>query len=169
MVPDLHPARLDAYLAEHSPAALLSLICTAAMDGTALDTLAAQMGVNAGTMRKWVRDDPERLSAYREALRIRADALVHESLEIIDKAAADPEMLAVCKARADHRLKVAPMWDRELAGKQDGSGGGGNTGVAVTFVVQGVAAPVRAAASEQQAVVAEDVEWRDVGSEVDDG
>ena len=87
-------------------------VCARVVEGDSLRTVARDMGLPVARFMTWVASDDERRGMYEGALRLRADELVHESLDMATK---DPAKTA---------LYVAGLWDRKRFGRGDGGGVG---------------------------------------------
>ena len=103
----------------------IEVVIQRVLDGESLKRIARSWKVPTLRFVKWVSDDAVRLASYEGALRIRADELIHETLEIA--AAADDYTVACDKLRIDTHIKVAAMWDRQRYGGEKGVGGAGIT------------------------------------------
>ena len=103
----------------------IEVVIQRVLDGESLKRIARSWKIPTLRFVKWVSDDAVRLASYEGALRIRADELIHETLEIA--AAADDETVACDKLRIDTHIKVAAMWDRQRYGGEKGLGGAGIT------------------------------------------
>ena len=93
-----------------------------------------QWGIIVTPVWEWLRLDPtkQREKQYRHALKYRADRLVHESLDDVNRA--DMTNVPLAALRANHKLKMAEKWDRENYGKEDRTGPAG--GIAINVIVQ---------------------------------
>ena len=103
----------------------IEVVIQRVLDGESLKRIAKSWKIPVLRFVKWVSDDAVRLASYEGALRIRADELIHETLEIA--AAADDDTVACDKLRIDTHVKVAAMWDRQRYGGEKGVGGAGIT------------------------------------------
>ena len=113
----------------------IEVVIQRVLDGESLKQIARSWKIPTLRFVKWMSDDAQRLASYEGALRIRADELIHETLEIADEQkyaedskgnSYDPEV-ARDKLRIDARLKLAAMWDRQRYGGEKGVGGAGIT------------------------------------------
>ena len=102
---------LERYAAE--PGEVMGEVCARVVEGDSLRAVARDMGLPVARFMVWVTSDDERRAMYEGALRLRADELVHESLDD----ASEDEL-------AGHKLKVAGLWDRKRFGRGDGGGVG---------------------------------------------
>ena len=59
-------------------------ICTMLIDGKSVSAIACKLGVTRQTIYNWRNSDPKFEALYEEALKIRADDLTFETLEIAD-------------------------------------------------------------------------------------
>lgn len=100
-------------LMERDEREVMNEVCSRVVEGDSLAVVARDWGLPRHRFVLWVSGDDERRAAYEGALRMRADELVHESL-----GDATPDKMA------DHKLKVAGLWDRNRFGRGDGSGSG---------------------------------------------
>lgn len=77
-----------------------------------------------------LHSSPELQARYEAALAARAEALVHEALEIADdaKGATEPVAVAAAKLRVETRHRTATWWNRERYGEAKDRG---NTGITV--------------------------------------
>lgn len=95
----------------------------AVASGGKLGDLAVRYGMSGGALRAWIFGDAERLAAYENGLRGRAEALADEALEYRDEAlkiadGAEVETVAVSKLQVDTRFKAAGL-NMQLAAKYD--------------------------------------------------
>lgn len=95
----------------------------AVASGGKLGDLAVHYGMSGGALRAWIFGDAERLAAYENGLRGRAEALADEALEYRDEAlgiadGAQVETVAVSKLQVDTRFKAAGL-NMQLAAKYD--------------------------------------------------
>lgn len=95
----------------------------AVASGGKLGDLAVRYGMSGGALRAWIFGDAERLAAYENGLRGRAEALADEALEYRDDAlkiadGAEVETVAVSKLQVDTRFKAAGL-NMQLAAKYD--------------------------------------------------
>ena len=74
-------------------------------------------GWTFGAFRRWVDADEGRSAAYREALRIAADAKFQECGGIVDDVPADAAEVAKARLRTAWRIRAAEVWDRAGYGK----------------------------------------------------
>ncbi len=86
--------------------------------GDTVKAIASDYGVGYDTLRRWLNASEERKTAYLEAKRDSADALVEEAGEILDKANTDsaPQVTKAVK-RAEHKRWLAGKRDREQYGE----------------------------------------------------
>src|SRR5882672_2349105 len=94
-------------------------------DGETLAQVSAALNVPHGLFASWIEDEPERMGMYKAALRVRADALLHQALAIAATTQAGQtikegpdgtvttteDMLGHRKLIVDTNLKVAARWD----------------------------------------------------------
>lgn len=111
----------------------MEIVIQRVIDGESLKQIATAWKLPATRFVKWISDDDERLAQYEGALRIRADGLVHEALDIADEqkeavrengTTYDPEV-ARDKLRIETRIKAASMWDKQRYGGEKSTGGAG--------------------------------------------
>jgi hypothetical protein len=91
-----------------------SVIFQRVAEGETLRDVARAWGLPRGRFVEWFSTEHSEL--YDRALKVRADELAHETLEIADGATAEDS--APRKLRVDTRLKLAEKWDRARYGKQ---------------------------------------------------
>lgn len=96
------------------PAMLVSRVA----EGEALKAICAEQGIPHSLVAQWIAGSPGLKAQYDAALKIWADALAQETLEIVD--GATPETVSVKKLQAEQRNKLAGKWDRERYGERDG-------------------------------------------------
>lgn len=117
-------ARWEGALAE--PVRLWEEVAQEVLEGKSLRRIARERGYPVLVFRAWVAESAERAGEYERLLRVRADELVAEALEIADAqkeaeraggGTYDPEVPRD-KLRVDTRLKLASKWDRERYGDQ---------------------------------------------------
>lgn len=94
-------------------------------DGETLHGVSAALNVPHGLFASWVESEPARMNAYKAALRVRADALLHEALTVSANTqegqtvkegpdgvvTTTEDMLGHRKLRVDTNLKIAARWD----------------------------------------------------------
>jgi hypothetical protein len=123
-------ARLEAVKAD--PNTALTVFHRVA-DGETLKSIAKSWEVPRGAFALWFTT--EHAALYEAALKVRADELAHEALDISDEQAEvvkkdgttfDPDV-ARDKLRVDTRLKLAGVWDRARYGAKDSGPAGGLT------------------------------------------
>ena len=105
---------------------------TVANGGTPRQLAEEVFGVCVSALWQWMRAVPGRASVYKNALKIQADNLAHESVQDVNSATMDNVPLA--KLRADHKVKMAAKWDPETYSDQAGKAGPAMTGI--TVIVQ---------------------------------
>lgn len=122
-------------------------LCQRVSDGDSLKVVCKDWDVPYGKVAAWLIDDPARAEKYATALRLSADALAAEALEIADtteagtrvKETADgtetvtEDMLGHRKLRIETRLKLASKWDRARYGDSLQVQHSGETVVRLTF------------------------------------
>lgn len=97
----------------------LEFVLDRVADGESLRRVADRIGCSRAYVEKWLRADPERYAAWREAKRIGAGAKFDEAEEIIDDAAGalSPVQVQAATARAKHKVYMAGVMDREEYGE----------------------------------------------------
>lgn len=94
-------------------------------DGETLRQVSAALNVPHGLFASWIESEPARMDLYKAALRVRADALLHEALTVSANTqegqtvkegpdgtvTTTEDMLGHRKLRVDTNLKVAARWD----------------------------------------------------------
>ena len=113
----------------------IEVVIQRVLDGESLKQIAKSWKVPTLRFVKWVSDDAVRLASYEGALRIRADELIHETLEIAagrqiensEGEMVDVTDVARDKLMVDTNIKLAAMWDRQRYGGEKGLGGAGIT------------------------------------------
>lgn len=111
----------------------MEIVIQRVIDGESLKQIATAWKLPVTGFVKWISDDDKRLAQYENALKIRADEIVHEALEIADEqnevvrengTSYDPDV-ARDKLRIETRLKTASMWDKQRYGGEKATGGAG--------------------------------------------
>lgn len=111
----------------------MEIVIQRVIDGESLKAIARAWQLPPTRFVKWISDDEARLDQYEGALRVRADGLVHEALDIADeqkfavnKAGVpyDPDV-ARDKLRIETRFKAAAAWDKNKYGGEKATGGAG--------------------------------------------
>jgi len=113
------------------PEVMMEQIVDRVSNGEDPRQIAESWGVVVSVIWEWMRAQPGRIGAYRNALRARADALAHQSLRDVEEATEDT--VALARLRSDHRLRVASKWDQETYGESGGKPAGGSTGITVVI------------------------------------
>lgn len=113
-------ARFDALIAQSSPAELLAMVVDRVANDETLLQIAQSLDISYSTLGMWLDSDSSRCQAYNVALRLSADRLAHECLEIAD--GANAESVAVDKLRIDTRMRLASSWDKQRYGKGSAHG-----------------------------------------------
>lgn len=104
-------ARLAAVQADAgSPGVIFQRVC----EGERLRDIWRAWGLPKGAATRWFME--EHAGLYDAALRVRADDLAHEALEVA--AGASAQDTAPRKLRVDTNLKIAARWDRARYGEQ---------------------------------------------------
>lgn len=94
-------------------------------DGESLREVSSALNVPHGLFASWIESEPARMDAYKAALRVRADALLHDAVSISANTqegqtvkegpdgvvTTTEDMLGHRKLRVDTNLKVAARWD----------------------------------------------------------
>lgn len=123
----------------------MEVVIQRVIDGESLKQIALAWKLPVTRFIKWVSEDDKRLADYENALKVRADELVHEALDIADEQKEavrengtiyDPDV-ARDKLRIETRFKAAAAWDKQRYGGEKATGGAGiniiiNRGGAVT-------------------------------------
>jgi len=93
---------------------LLDEVTDDLLEGCGLREIAGRMGVKVGELARFlgIREDE-----YRGMMKVKADLMAHETLEIADRA--DVEDVAVAKLRIDTRFKLAKHWHKEMYGDKE--------------------------------------------------
>ena len=94
-----------------------SLVFSRVANGETLTAIARDLGVSRPLLSDWA-NDAQRRDAYIRARQMAADALVDESIEIVDEA--DPQTVQVARLRADTRRWIAGKLHREQWGEREG-------------------------------------------------
>lgn len=135
-IPRLWSAGLVVVLAKVGEDGLLDEVTDDLLEGCSLSVIAEHRGLRTGELARWIFATPEREAAYRGMLRVKADLLAHETLEIGDGVDAGGEnagaVVAAAKLRIDTRFRLASKWDRRVYGEEKGAV---NVGVGVKFVI----------------------------------
>lgn len=117
-------AILDDIIARKSADGFLVEIVHEVITGRRLIEIAQAEGLLYSVLWNWLKDEPERLEKYREALKGYGDALIAETVGIAD-GSGDP------KLKVDTRFRVAGKIDKKMWGDEKESGAAG-----ITVVVQ---------------------------------
>jgi hypothetical protein len=138
-------ARLEAVKAdETAPNVIFQRLC----DGETLKEIARSWELPKGRFAEWFT--VKHADLYDAALKVRADELAHETLEIADEQAEvvkkdggtyDPDV-ARDKLRVETRLKLAAQWDRSRYGSKDNGPAGGGVTVIVNRSIGSDPVPV---------------------------
>lgn len=99
----------------------MEIVIQRVIDGESLKQIAVAWNLPVTRFVKWISEDDKRLADYENALKIRADELVHSSLET----AVNGVDVARDKLVIDTSMKVAGMWDRSKYGGEKATGGAG--------------------------------------------
>lgn len=134
-------ARLEMVVAQSETP---SVVFQRVAEGESLRAIAKSWEVPAGRFAEWYTTEHAEL--YDAALKVRADQLAHERLEIAD--AATPETVGVAKLRSETRGNLAGKWDRERYGDKTEVR---HSGLMPTLVIE-IAGEVR---KEQRVIEAE--------------
>ena len=113
--------RLEVVIAEPMT---LEIVIQRVIDGESLRQIAQSWKLPVTRFVKWISDDENRLASYEGALRIRADELAHEALEVATIGSDDIQR---DKLTVDTNLKVASFWDKQRYGNEKSQGGSGIT------------------------------------------
>lgn len=113
----------------------MEVVIQRVLNGESLKQIGRSWNLPVLRFVKWVSDDAARLASYEGALRIRADELMHETLEIAaGKVEKDVEGNVIAfrdlqrdKLMVDTNMKLAAMWDRQRYGGEKAAGGSGIT------------------------------------------
>ena len=84
------------------------------LEGCGLSQIAQRFGVKVGELARFLGSREEE---YRGMMKVKADLMAHETLEIADRA--DVEDVAVAKLRIDTRFKLARHWHKEMYGDKE--------------------------------------------------
>ena len=135
-IPRLWSAGLVVVLERVGEDGLLDEVTDDLLEGCSLRGIAEHKGLRVGELARWIFATPEREASYRGMLRVKADLLAHETLEIGDGVDAGGEnagaVVAAAKLRIDTRFRLASKWDRRVYGEEKGAV---NVGVGVKFVI----------------------------------
>lgn len=111
----------------------MEIVIQRVIDGESLKAIAKAWQLPPTRFVKWISDDEARLAQYEGALKVRADDLVHEALDIADEqkevvkkdgTTYDPDV-ARDKLRIETRFKAAAAWDKNKYGGEKSTGGAG--------------------------------------------
>ena len=125
---------------------VMGVVCQRVADGESLKGVGRSWELPVGRFVEWVMADAGRRGQYEAALRIRADELAHEALEVADNDALTMKEVVMKDGsvaevpvlpdvprdslRVKTRLALAGLWDRERYGQ-----GGAAAGRTVRVVV----------------------------------
>ncbi len=118
-------AILDDIIARKGADEFLVEIVHEVLCGRRLVEIAQAEGLLYSVLWNWLKDVPERLEKYRDALKGYGDLLIAETVGIAD-GSGDPKLMV------DTRFKVAGKVDKKMWGEEKDAGGGGG----ITVVVQ---------------------------------
>jgi hypothetical protein len=118
-------AILDDVIARKGEDGFLVEIVHEVLCGRRLIEIAQAEGLLYGVLWNWLKDVPERLEKYRDALKGYGDALIAETVGIADGS-------GDAKLMVDTRFKVAGKVDKKMWGEEKDAGKGGG----ITVVVQ---------------------------------
>lgn len=113
----------------------LDVVVQRVIDGDSLKSIAKSWKIPVARFVAWISQDEKRLLAYENALRVRADELMHETLEIavgrVEKDA-EGEIIGISdvardKLLVDTHMKLAAKWDKQRYGDEKAAAGAGIT------------------------------------------
>jgi len=129
-------ATMAAVIASRGSDGLLDEVTDDLLEGCGLGLIAGRLGVKVGELARFLGS---REDEYRGMMKVKADLMAHETLEIADRA--DVEDVAVAKLRIDTRFKLAKHWHKEMYGDKEmqvgigiGQPQAGSGGIQITFV-----------------------------------
>lgn len=99
----------------------MEIVIQRVIDGESLKQIATAWKLPVTLFVKWISDDDERLTQYEGALRVRADELVHEAIDI----AQNGDDIQRDKLVVETKFRVASMWDKQRYGGEKSTGGAG--------------------------------------------
>ena len=115
-LPRLWSAGLAVMVERMGEEGLLDRVTDDLLERVALSGIAQGLGVSTGELARWLFATPEREASYRGMLRVKADLLAHETLEIADGGGV--EDVAHRKLKIDTRWKLLSRWDRQTYGDE---------------------------------------------------
>lgn len=98
--------------------AVMDVIGQRVIDGESLKQIALSWQVPVMRFIEWVVDDPGRLAVYGAALKVRADELAHQVLDVADGRFESDGNVQRDALRVKARLQLASHWDRDRYGQQ---------------------------------------------------
>lgn len=107
-------ASMAAVIASRGSDGLLDEVTDDLLEGCGLRLIAGRLGVKVGELARFLGSREE---AYRGMMKVKADLMAHETLEIADRA--DVENVGVAKLRIDTRFKLAKHWHKEMYGDKE--------------------------------------------------
>lgn len=96
----------------------MSVIAQRLTDGQTLKDIAGAWRVPYGKLSEWIIEDRDRSEAYNRALKIWADSLAQETIQIADRAGTDKGEAAKAKLQVESRRWAASKWDRDRYGER---------------------------------------------------
>lgn len=99
----------------------MEIVIQRVLDGESLRKIAVAWNLPVTRFVKWIAEDDKRTLEYENALKVRADELVHEALD----SAAHGDDLGRDKLIVETKFRVASMWDKQRYGGEKATGGAG--------------------------------------------
>jgi hypothetical protein len=100
----------------------MEIVIQRVLDGESLRQIATAWDLPVTRFVKWIAEDDKRTAEYENALRVRADELVHEALEAAEIGTDD---IARDKLKVETKFRVASFWDKQKYGGEKSTGGAG--------------------------------------------
>lgn len=99
----------------------MEIVIQRVIDGESLKQIATAWKLPVTRFVKWISDDDTRLSEYENALKVRADEMVHEAIHTAQYG----EDIQRDKLVVETKFRAASMWDKQRYGGEKSTGGAG--------------------------------------------
>ena len=99
----------------------MEVVIQRVIDGESLKQIALAWKLPVTRFIKWISDDDARLAEYENALKIRADEIVHEAIA----QAQNGDDIQRDKLVVETKFRAASMWDKTRYGGEKATGGAG--------------------------------------------
>lgn len=105
-----------AFLARMEEIDGIEIICMSVVAGKTIPAIAAELGTSRTTIYRFINHTADNASAYREARRVGADALVDGGQELLDNCREDSAAVSKAREQAGFRKWRAGVDNRERYG-----------------------------------------------------